>query len=181
MCSLHVVRVRPLKYSWQISVINVVLIVITIYSIDTRYCNIERHMVLHNMTVWILTGMTSVVKVYGFQEGIKARRKESAWRNTPHNSRWRYFSEIPWLYHIITFITFNNVCRFVITMNDRGGVVHIDVIRWGHLPRYWPFVRDIHRSPVDTPHKGQWRGTLMFSIICDWAKVWANNRNASHL
>ena len=32
--------------------------------------------------------------------------------------------------------------------------------------RYWPFVRGIHRSPVVSPHKGQWRGALMFSLIC---------------
>ena len=29
-------------------------------------------------------------------------------------------------------------------------------------------MRVIHRSPVDSPHKGQWRGTLMFSLICAW-------------
>ena len=26
------------------------------------------------------------------------------------------------------------------------------------VARYWPFVRGIHRSPVNSPHKGQWRG-----------------------
>ena len=26
-----------------------------------------------------------------------------------------------------------------------------------------------HRSPVDSPHKGQWRGALMFSLICAWS------------
>ena len=25
------------------------------------------------------------------------------------------------------------------------------------FPRYWPFVRGIHRSPVNSPHKDQWR------------------------
>ena len=25
----------------------------------------------------------------------------------------------------------------------------------------------IHRSPVNSPHKGQWRGALMFSLICN--------------
>ena len=39
---------------------------------------------------------------------------------------------------------------------------HYDVIKWKHFPRYWPFVRGIHRSPLNSPHKGQWRGTLMF-------------------
>ena len=44
--------------------------------------------------------------------------------------------------------------------------VHDDVIKWNHFSRYWPFVRGIHRSPVNSPHKGQWRRALMFSLIC---------------
>ena len=28
---------------------------------------------------------------------------------------------------------------------------HDDVIKWKHLPRYWPFVRGIHRPPVNSP------------------------------
>ena len=30
-----------------------------------------------------------------------------------------------------------------------------DAIKWKHFPRYWPFVRRIHRSPVNSPQKGQ--------------------------
>ena len=46
---------------------------------------------------------------------------------------------------------------------------HDDVIKWKHFPHYWSsFVRGIHRSPVDSPHKGQWRKSLMFSLICAW-------------
>ena len=30
-----------------------------------------------------------------------------------------------------------------------------DGIKWKGFPRYWPFVRGIHRSPVNSPHKGQ--------------------------
>ena len=54
---------------------------------------------------------------------------------------------------------------------------HNDVIKWKHFPCYWPFVRGIHRSPVDCHHKDQWRGALMFSFICAWTNGWANNRN----
>ena len=39
---------------------------------------------------------------------------------------------------------------------------HDDVIKWKHFPRYWPFVRGIHRSPVNSPHKGQWRELWCF-------------------
>ena len=47
-----------------------------------------------------------------------------------------------------------------------------------HFPRYWPFVRGIHRSPVNSPHKGQWRGALVFSLICVRINGWVNNREA---
>ena len=58
---------------------------------------------------------------------------------------------------------------------------HDDVIKCKHFPRYWPFVRGIHRSPVNSPHKGQWRGVLMFSLICLWLNGWKNNREAGDL
>ena len=58
---------------------------------------------------------------------------------------------------------------------------HDDVIKWKHLPRYWPFVRGIHRSPVNSPHNGQWRGALLFSLICVWINGWVNNREAGDL
>ena len=56
-----------------------------------------------------------------------------------------------------------------------------DVIRWKHFPRHWPFVWGIHRSMVNSPHKGQWRGVLMFSLICAWINGWVNNRKAGDL
>ena len=58
---------------------------------------------------------------------------------------------------------------------------HDDVIKWIHFPRYLPFVWGIHRSPVNSPHKGQWRGALMFSLISARANDWINNRNAGDL
>ena len=38
-------------------------------------------------------------------------------------------------------------------------------------------------SPVtlNSPHKGQWRGALMFSLICAWINGWVNNREAGDL
>ena len=53
--------------------------------------------------------------------------------------------------------TYSNLIRqytFLLTFHD-------DVIKWKHFPRYWSFVREIHRSPVDSPHKGQRRRALM--------------------
>ena len=56
-----------------------------------------------------------------------------------------------------------------------------DVIKCTHFPRYWPFVRGIYRSPVNSPHKGQWRGALMFSLIFARINGWVNNGEAGDL
>ena len=61
------------------------------------------------------------------------------------------------------------------------GTWHDDVIKWKHFPRNWPFVWGIHRSPVNSSHKGQWRGALMFSLIGVWINGWVNNREAGDL
>ena len=60
-------------------------------------------------------------------------------------------------------------------------ITHDDVIKWKHFPRNWPFVREIHRSPVNFLHKGQWRGALMFTLIYAWINDWVNNREAGDL
>ena len=60
-------------------------------------------------------------------------------------------------------------------------VIHDDVPKWKHFPRYWPFVRGIHRSPVNSPHKGKWRRAFMFSFVCARINGWANNRKAGDL
>ena len=60
-------------------------------------------------------------------------------------------------------------------------IYHDDVIKWKHFPGNWPFVRGIHRSPVNFPHKGQWRGALMFSSIYARINDWVNNREAGDL
>ena len=56
---------------------------------------------------------------------------------------------------------------------------HDDVIKWKHFPCNWPFVRGM--SPVNSLHKGQWHGALMFSLICVWINDWVNNREAGDL
>ena len=53
--------------------------------------------------------------------------------------------------------------------------------KWTHFPRYWPFVWENHRWPLNFPHKGQWRGALLFSLICARINAWVNNREAGDL
>ena len=36
-------------------------------------------------------------------------------------------------------------------------------------------------SPVNSPHKDQWRGALLFCFICAWINGWVNNSDAGDL
>ena len=78
-------------------------------------------------------------------------------------------STLTWL-HNLMYIQPLHLSRF-----------HDDVIKSKPFLRYWPFVRRIHRSPVNSPHKGQWRGALMFSFICALINGWVNNREAGEM
>ena len=81
--------------------------------------------------------------------------------------------------YVIAYPWFELFC--ISKIGPRTSCSHDDVIKWKHFPRYWPFVREIHRSPVNFPHKGQWRGALMFYLICVWINAWVNNREAGDL
>ena len=59
---------------------------------------------------------------------------------------------------------------------------HDDVIKWRYFPGYWSFVWGIHRLLVNSPHKGQWHGALMFSLIyACWISGWVNNCESGDL
>ena len=70
---------------------------------------------------------------------------------------WRYLIEhVSWQTLLGLLSRYYLLCSQITATHD-------DVIKWKHFPRYWPFVRGIHRSPVNSLYKGQWRGALMFS------------------
>ena len=85
--------------------------------------------------------------------------------------------DTPYLIHWLWLSFLSNFSKG----NWHGLCWHDDVIKWKHFPHYWPFVREIHRSPVNSLHKGQWHGTLMFSLICAWINDWVNNCEAGDL
>ena len=105
-----------------------------------------------------------------------------------------------WIYHVVIVNEREpgkmlRVCVIVIvthTMENRQtfwirsslkqtSTMHDDVIKWKHFSRYWPFVRGIHRSTVNSPHKGQWCGALMFSLICVWINSWVDSHEIGDL
>ena len=71
-----------------------------------------------------------------------------------------------------------NILGFPLWLMNAAHYQHDDVIKWKYFPCYCPFLRGIHRSPVNFPHKGQGRGALMFSLICAWINGWVNDPEA---
>ena len=67
---------------------------------------------------------------------------------------------------IVTFII--SAQSFIVT----DCLLSIAIMRW--LPA-------VAVSPVNSPHKSQWRGALMFSLICVWINDWVNNCEAGDL
>ena len=80
--------------------------------------------------------------------------------------------------YVLQAVPFSGTPLHPMTFIDKIITAHDDVIKCKHFPRYWPFVRRIHRSPVNSPHKGQQRGSLMFYLICAWINGWVNHREA---
>ena len=71
-------------------------------------------------------------------------------------------------------------------------IIEYRVYNWKTLYTWWRHQMEtfsalqalcagIHRSPVNSPHKGQCRGALMFSLIFDWINNCINNREAGDL
>ena len=115
---------------------------------------LERTAIILKLTVFLMPNFSSVLApsvAKTTPSGVTSDTKLAPWQL----SAWRYYI-IYWSFHD-------------------------DVIKWKHFPRYWPFVWGIPRSPVNSPHKGQWRGALMFSLICVWINGWVNSREAGDL
>ena len=79
---------------------------------------------------------------------------------------------------IINLVCMNFVYECYTTLSR---ATYNGVIKWKHCLRYQPFLRVFHQSPVDYPHKGQWWGALMLSLICAWPHGWANIQDARDL
>ena len=72
-----------------------------------------------------------------------------------------YYQDINSNFSLDNNITLNSLSRFRYHRgnDDITGTAlwpyYDDVIKRNHFPRYWPFVRGIHWSPVNSPQKGQ--------------------------
>ena len=86
-------------------------------------------------------------------------------QGTPHISP----SWVSYRLCVVVWMNWTMLKRGLMTPHRSDKWFHDDVIKWKHFPRYWPFVWVIHLSPVNSPHKGHWRGALMFSAPVPYA------------
>ena len=56
----------------------------------------------------------------------------------------------------------NKLCR---SMRVKYRLAHVEVMTWKRCLHYWPFVKGIHRWPVNSPHKGPVRQTFDISFV----------------
>ena len=83
------------------------------------------------------------------------------------------------------FLSFFNAGMDQVVQVIPVAVEHDDVIKWKHFPRYWPFVREIHRSSVNSPHNDRWTPHTKASDAELWCFLWSadlrlNKRLSKH-
>ena len=103
-----------------------------------------------------------------------SKQSKRRWVETPSRSLWRQC-------YVLSLLDNMSIPQQRAILAIWWCPVHDDIIELKHFPHYWPFVRGIHWSPVNSPHKGQWRGVLMFSLICTRINGWVNNGEAGDL
>ena len=110
---------------------------------------------------------------------VSLGHSELRWLNTPFLVRFHYTRSVSVMDDNRLPAWYRYCCseNSGAQMETVKNLQHDDVIKWNHFLRYWPFVRGIHRSPVNSPYKGQWRGALIYA----WTNGWVNNRDAGHL
>ena len=92
-------------------------------------------------------------------------------------------TKLQWnLSHIVEYLfqenaTENVVCRILAILLRPPYTIS----RWRQMETFSALLAlcaGNHRSPVNSRHKGQWRGALIFSLICARINAWENNREA---
>ena len=108
----------------------------------------------------------SLAFVWGIQRGPV---------NSPHNKpvtrKMFPFDDVIMRYQLTHYLMYSNylyMCEIsqntalFMIMSSNGNIFRVTVYLCGEF----------------TGHKGQWRGTLMFSLTCAWINGWVNNREA---
>ena len=82
------------------------------------------------------------------------------------------------------------ILKCVLFSSKRWAVWHTTLVSCLSASSWWRHQMEIFsallvlcvgNSPVNSPHKGQWRGALVFSSISFWTNGWVSNRGAGDL
>ena len=93
---------------------------------------------------------------------------------SPHEADYMAADDMDFYLYILWYFS-ENFCI-------RNSLQHAYIIKWKYFPCYWPFVWGIQWWPLNSRHKGQWRGALMiFSSISAWTNSWENNQHTGDL
>ena len=93
---------------------------------------------------WVITNKRKLCCVITYPSDIQSRTCSSAGKHRCGNSALASLLRLPRLLHSLDILATGVWVRY-----DH----HYVVIKCKHFPRYWPFVRGIHRSPVDSQTK----------------------------
>ena len=98
-----------------------------------------------------------------------------SWSDFPFNPNFFYHLRI------VTFLCFFHIFVFISTSQCNGPFSPW----WRHQMKTFSALLALCVGnlpvPVNSPHKGQWRGALMFSLIYVWINGWVNKREAGDL
>ena len=106
-----------------------------------------------------------LITVNRVEKNIKGRQKiDLLWKRPTH-----------WHVHIYTWRIYPDIIRFttplcIMMTSSNGNIFRVTGPLCGEFT-----------GPVNSSHKGQWRGALMFFFICAWINGWVNNREAGDL
>ena len=112
---------------------------------------------------WLVTSLCTCIWVW-FRVAFRLHK------NKTYTSKWRLQADIKYPIEA-SYCCTSETSRL---LNCRYS--HDDIIKCTHLPRQWPFVRGIHRSPVDSPHKGHVTGTFDVPFLLIRTDGWTNTR-----
>ena len=96
-------------------------------------------------------------------------------------AKWHPFVQVWICWNTLTGISTHFILKQIWKIEN----INTDISWWRHQMETFSALLALcvgnSPEPVNSPHKGQWRGALMFSLICAWINGWVNNHGADNL
>ena len=95
------------------------------------------------------------------------RRLARDWFLCYWQERGRIMVSISFCAHTLTVIDAPWSMFRTCTLSSTYVIIHDDVIKGKHFPRYWPFLWGVHPPPMNSPQKGQWPARWSYDVFFD--------------